>query len=158
MAPIRFSSCSTGRPTTWQCWPRGGVDISHPYLTWLSLPVVICLSQSCAHPSALDHSSNVHTLAQGCVLQNRRHQTLTVVRQVSLTVDFSHKGRGAFWENSWQMHGKTRCSSPVGFLLPNVFRVFKWSLRFFWRLILWMLCIGRARHPGPCTPYSPSGF
>ena len=21
------------RPTTWQCWPRGGVGISHPYLT-----------------------------------------------------------------------------------------------------------------------------
>ena len=56
------------------------------------------------------------------------------------------------------MHGKTRCSAPVGFLLPYVFHVFKRSLRFFWGLILWMLCIGRARHPGPCTPYYPSGF
>ena len=36
MASICSSSCSAGnelRPTTWQCWPRGGVGISHPYLT-----------------------------------------------------------------------------------------------------------------------------
>ena len=66
--------------------------------------------------------------------------------------------KGASWENSWQMHGKTRYSLPVGFLLPYVFTVFKKSLRFFWGLILWVLSIGTARHPGPCTPYYPSGF
>ena len=31
---------------------------------------------------------------------------------------------GASWGNSWQMHGKTRCSSAVGFLLPYVFSCF----------------------------------
>ena len=31
--------------------------------------------------------------------------------------------KGASWENSWQMRGKTRYSSPVGFLLPYVFTV-----------------------------------
>ena len=56
------------------------------------------------------------------------------------------------------MHGKTRCSTTVGFLLPYIFAVFKKSLSFFWGLILWMLCIGRARHPGPCTSFHPSGF
>ena len=66
--------------------------------------------------------------------------------------------KGAFGENSWQMHGKTRCSLPVGFLLPYILAAFKKSLRFFWGLILWMLSIGRARHPGPCTSYYPSGF
>ena len=34
---------------------------------------------------------------------------------------------------------------------------FKKSLRFFWGLILWMLSIGRARHPGPCNPFDASG-
>ena len=32
------------------------------------------------------------------------------------------------------------------------------TLRFFWGLILWMLSIGGARHPGPCTSSYPSGF
>ena len=31
---------------------------------------------------------------------------------------------GAFWGNSWQMHGKTRYSPFVGFLLPYVFFFF----------------------------------
>ena len=56
------------------------------------------------------------------------------------------------------MHGKTRYSPTVGFLLPYSFPVFKRSLRFFWGLILWMLGIGRARHPDPCTSSYPSGF
>ena len=60
--------------------------------------------------------------------------------------------------NTWQMHGKTRYSPPVGFLLPFVFSAFEKSLRFFWGLVLWMLSIGRARHPGPCIPCYPSGF
>ena len=46
----------------------------------------------------------------------------------------------------------------VGFLLPFVFAASKKSLRFFLGLILWMLSIGRARHPGPCIPSNPSGF
>ena len=66
--------------------------------------------------------------------------------------------KGAFGENSWQMHGKTRCSPTVGSLLPYIFAAFKKSLRFFWGLIHWMLSIGRARHPGPCPSYYPSGF
>ena len=65
---------------------------------------------------------------------------------------------GAVLVNKWQMYGKTRYSSPVGFLLPFVFAASKKSLRFFWGLILWMLSIGRARHPGPCIPSNPSGF
>ena len=65
---------------------------------------------------------------------------------------------GASGGSSWQTHGKTRYSPAIGFLLPYMFSVFKKSLRFFWRLILWMLSIGRARHPGPCTSYYPSGF
>ena len=45
------------------------------------------------------------------------------------------------------MHGKTRYPPTVGFLLPFVFAASKKWLRFFWGLILWMLSIGRARHP-----------
>ena len=66
--------------------------------------------------------------------------------------------KGAFGESSWQTHGKTRYSPTVGFILPFLFPVFKRSLRFFWGLILWMLSIGRSRHPGHCTSYYPSGF
>ena len=65
---------------------------------------------------------------------------------------------GADLGNKWQMHSKTRSSPTVGFLLPFVFVASKKSLRFFWCLILWMLSIGRARHPGPCIPSNPSGF
>ena len=56
------------------------------------------------------------------------------------------------------MLGKTRYSPTVGFLWPFVFAASKKSLRFFWGLILWMLSIGRARHPGPCIPSNPPGF
>ena len=66
--------------------------------------------------------------------------------------------KGAFWESSWQTQCKTRYSPKVGFLLAYTFFVFEKSLRFFWGLILWMLSIGRARHPGPCTPSYPCGF
>ena len=65
--------------------------------------------------------------------------------------------KGAFCESSCQTHGKTRYSPAVGFLLPYMFSAFKRSLRFFGGLILWMLSIGRAHHPGPCTSYYPSG-
>ena len=44
------------------------------------------------------------------------------------------------------------------FSCPMFLLFIKKSLRFFWGLILWMLSIGRARHPGTCTPYYPSGF
>ena len=53
---------------------------------------------------------------------------------------------------------KTRYSPKVGFLLSYFFFAFKKSFRFFWGLILWMLSIGRARHPGPGTSSYPSGF
>ena len=66
--------------------------------------------------------------------------------------------KGAFRESSWQMHGKTRYSPTVGFLLPYMFPDFKKSLRFFCGFFLWMLSIGRARHPGPCTSSYPVGF
>ena len=52
-------------------------------------------------------------------------------------------------------------SCPQGHGPPEsgaMFPVFKRSLRFVWGLILWMLSIGRARHPGPCTSSYPSGF
>ena len=54
-------------------------------------------------------------------------------------------------------NSKTRYSIPVGFLLPFVFAASKRSLRFFLGLILWMLSIGRARHPSPCNLSNPSG-
>ena len=56
------------------------------------------------------------------------------------------------------MQCKTRYSPIVGFLLPYTFLVSKRSLRFFWGLFIWMLSIGRARHPGPGTSSYPPGF
>ena len=65
---------------------------------------------------------------------------------------------GAFWESSWQKQCKTRYSPFVGFLLPYTFLVSNRSLRLFWGLLVWMLSIGRARHPGPGTSSYPPGF
>ena len=66
---------------------------------------------------------------------------------------------GAFLESSWQKHYKTRYSPfLVGFLLPYTFLPSKRSLRLFWCLLIWMLSIGRARHPGPGTSSYPRGF
>ena len=66
---------------------------------------------------------------------------------------------GAFWRSSWQKHYKTRYSPLfVGFLLPYTFLPSKRSLRLFWGLLVWMLSIGRARHPGPGTSSYPPGF
>ena len=65
---------------------------------------------------------------------------------------------GAFWESSWQKQYKTRYSPLVGFLLPYTFFISKRSLRLFWGLLIWMLSIGRARHPGPGTSSYPPGF
>ena len=65
---------------------------------------------------------------------------------------------GAFGRSSWQKHGKTRYSPIFGFLLPYAFLVSKKSVRFFWGLLVWMLGIGRARHPGPGTSSYPPGF
>ena len=65
---------------------------------------------------------------------------------------------GAYWESSWQKQYKTRYSPIVGFLLPYTFLVSDRSLRFFWGLLVWMLSIGRARHPGPGTFSYPPGF
>ena len=45
-------------------------------LTWLSLPVVICLSQSCAHPSALDTDSPTCSRWLKC-LQKSTERTCT---------------------------------------------------------------------------------
>ena len=64
-----------------------------------------------------------------------------------------HLGR-----SSWQRRCKTRYSPIVGFLLPYTFLVSNRSLRFFWGLLVWMLSIGRARHPGPGTSSYPPGF
>ena len=44
------------------------------------------------------------------------------------------------------------------FFCPIPFLVSKRSLRFSWCLFIWMLSIGRARHPGPGTSSCPSGF
>ena len=65
---------------------------------------------------------------------------------------------GAFGESSWQRQCKTRYSPFVGFLLPCTYLVSKRSLRFFWGLLVWMLSIGRARHPGPGTSSYPLGL
>ena len=59
---------------------------------------------------------------------------------------------GAFCGNKWLMHSKTRYSPVVDFGGRSVFTACKRTLRYFWCLILWMLSIGRARHPGPCIP------
>ena len=47
----------------------------------------------------------------------------------------------AFVGDSWQKHYETRCPPFVCF----------------WGLLVWMLSIGRARHPGPGPSYPP-GF
>ena len=66
---------------------------------------------------------------------------------------------GAYWGSSWQRQYKTRYSSFfVGFLLPYTFLVSNRSLRLFWGLLVWMLSIGRARHPGRGTSSYPLGF
>ena len=65
---------------------------------------------------------------------------------------------GAFWGNQWLMHSKTRYSPVVDFGGRCVFSACKRTLRYFWGLIIWMLSIGRARHPGPCIPSGPPGF
>ena len=65
---------------------------------------------------------------------------------------------GAFVGDSWQKRCETRYSPIFGFLLPYAYLVSKKSLRFFWGLIVWMLSIGRARHPGPGTSSYPPGF
>ena len=66
--------------------------------------------------------------------------------------------KGHFWGVHGRRNCKSRYSPQVGFLLPYTFLVFKRSLRFFWGLLLWMLSIGGARHPDPCTSSFPSGF
>ena len=67
---------------------------------------------------------------------------------------------GAFLGDSWQKHCETRYPPFVfvGFLLPYTFLVSNRSLRCFWGLLVWMLSIGRARHPGPGTSLYPAGF
>ena len=65
---------------------------------------------------------------------------------------------GAFLGDSWQKHYETRCPPLVGFLLPYTFLVSNRSLRCFWGLLVWMLSIGRARHPGPGTSSYPPRF
>ena len=64
---------------------------------------------------------------------------------------------GAFWENKWQIHSETRYSPTDGFFMQFLFAAFQKSLRYLWGLVLWMLSIGGARHPGPCEPPGPSG-
>ena len=51
----------------------------------------------------------------------------------------------AIWEKSWQKHGETTVSS----LLGRFFLVSKRTIYFFLGVLLWVLDIGRARHPGP---------
>ena len=54
--------------------------------------------------------------------------------------------KGACGEKSGQNHCKTTVS-PRG---KCVFLVSKRTLYFFWEVVVWMLHICRARHPGPC--------
>ena len=53
--------------------------------------------------------------------------------------------KGHFGRKSGQSHYKTTVSPRV----KCVFLVSKRTLYFFWRVVVWMLHIGRARHPGP---------
>ena len=50
-----------------------------------------------------------------------------------------------FWVKGWLKHGKTMVSPFVG----RFFLVSKRTIYFFGRVLLWVLYIGRARHPGP---------
>ena len=45
--------------------------------------------------------------------------------------------------------GQNHCKTTVSPLIQSVFLVSKRTLYFFWGLVVWMLYIGRARHPGP---------
>ena len=45
--------------------------------------------------------------------------------------------------------GQNHCKTTVSPLSRSVFLVSKRTLYFFWGLVVWMLHIGRARHPGP---------
>ena len=51
----------------------------------------------------------------------------------------------ALWEKGWQKHGKTMISPFLG----RFFLVSKRTIFFFGGVLFWVLCIGRARHPGP---------
>ena len=53
--------------------------------------------------------------------------------------------KGAYGGKSGQNHHKTTVSP----LTKSVFLVSKRTLYFFWEKVVWMLHIGRARHPGP---------
>ena len=45
----------------------------------------------------------------------------------------------------------------VGILVHRTLTACKKSLRYFWGLIFWMPCFGRARYPGPREPSGPPG-
>ncbi len=53
--------------------------------------------------------------------------------------------KGAYGGKSGQNH----CKTTVSPLSKSVFLVSKRTLYFFWGMVVWMLHIGRARHPGP---------
>ena len=55
--------------------------------------------------------------------------------------------KGAYGGKSGQNH----CKTTVSPLIHSVFLVSKRTLYFFWELVVWMLYIGRARHPGPAN-------
>ena len=66
MAPIRFSSCSTGRPTTWQYWPReGGCRHITPIFNLVE-PACSHMLVSLAHilQHLITHPSIAHAVAQ----------------------------------------------------------------------------------------------
>ena len=53
--------------------------------------------------------------------------------------------RWAFWEKGWQIH----CETTVSRCLSVFFWLTKGLYSFWCGLVIWMLHIGRARHPGP---------
>ena len=65
------------------------------------------------------------------------HATMVHIRWVSLK---GHVGGKA---------GKNHCKTTISPSGNRVFLVSKRTLYFFWRKVVWMLHIGRARHPGP---------
>ena len=54
----------------------------------------------------------------------------------------------ALWEKGWLKH----CETTVSPFLGRLFLVSKRTFYIFWGVTLWMLHIGRARHPGPGPP------
>ena len=57
-----------------------------------------------------------------------------------------------------ERYGQTDCKTKFSSLFYCGFLVSKRTIFFFWGLVVWMLYIGRARHPGPRIDRVSPGF